>query len=88
MDKRLQALLDKQDIIELIHSYCNAADRHDHDKMRALYHEDAIDDHGAFFQGLAMEFIDALPAIQAPMMILHHNVTTVNIALDGDYAEG
>ncbi len=35
-----------------------------------------------------MEFIDALPAIQAPMMILHHNVTTVNIALDGDYAEG
>ncbi len=50
MDKRLQALLDKQDITELIHSYCNAADRHDHDKMRALYHEDAIDDHGAFFR--------------------------------------
>ena len=88
MDARVVALLDKQAITELIHSYCNAADRHDHDKMRSLYHEDASDDHGAFFQGLAMEFIDSLPAIQAPMKILHHNITTVNIELEGDYAEG
>lgn len=88
MDARLQALLDKQAITDLVHAYCNAADRHDHEKMRALYHEDATDDHGAFFKGLAMDFIDQLPAIQEPMQILHHNVTTVNIALDGDYAEG
>jgi hypothetical protein len=88
MDAKLQALLDKQEIMELIYSYCNAADRHDHDEMRALYHEDAIDDHGSFFKGLAMEFIDKLPQIQAPMLILHHNVTTVNIALEGDYGEG
>ena len=88
MQAELQALLDKQAITELVHAYCNAADRHDHDKMRSLYHEDAIDDHGAFFKGLAMEFIDQLPEIQAPMAILHHNVTTLNIALDGNYAEG
>jgi len=88
MDARLQALLDRAEITALVHSYCNAADRHDHDKMRALYHDDATDDHGAFFKGLAMDFIDQLPAIQEPMLILHHNVTTVNIALDGDYAEG
>jgi hypothetical protein len=88
MDARLQELLDKAEITGLVHRYCNAADRHDHDKMRSLYHADAIDDHGAFFKGLAMEFIDALPTIQEPMLILHHNVTTVNIAVDGDYAEG
>ena len=88
MQAELQALLDKQAITELVNTYCNAADRHDHDKMRALYHDDAIDDHGAFFKGLAMEFIDKLPEIQAPMAILHHNVTTVNIKLEGDYAEG
>jgi len=84
----LEALLDKQAITELIHRYCRAADRHDHALMRSLYHEDAIDDHGAFFKGPAMEFIDRLPEIQAPMLILHHNITTVNIELDGDYAEG
>lgn len=82
MAAQLQALLDKQAIQELIHAYCNAADRKDVEKMRSLYHEDAIDDHGGFFKGLAMEFIDQLPAIQAPMEILHHNVTTVNIRLE------
>jgi hypothetical protein len=87
-DDKLSALLDKHEITELVHAFCNAADRHDHEKMRALYHEDAIDDHGSFFQGLATEFIDKLPEIQAPMEILHHNITTLNIALNGDYAEG
>lgn len=81
-DARLDALLDKQAIYELIMAYANAADRHDHAKMRALYHEDAIDDHGHFAKGPAMEFIDKLPEIQAGMDILHHNVTTVNLKLD------
>ena len=85
---QLQALVDKQAITELVHAYCNAADRRDYDKLRALYHEDAIDDHGGFFKGLATDFIDQLPVIQASMEILHHNVTTLNIKLDGDYADG
>lgn len=80
--EQVQTLLDKQAIHELIHAYCNAADRKDVAKMRELYHEDAIDDHGGFFQGPAMEFIDQLPAIQEPMAILHHNTTTVNIRLE------
>ena len=85
---QLQALLDKQAITELVYAYCNAADRHDYDKLRALYHDDATDDHGGFFQGLAKDFIDQLPVIQEPMLILHHNVTTLNIKLDGDRGEG
>lgn len=84
----LQSLLDKEAIRELVQIYCRAADRHDHDLMRSLYHEDATDDHGSFFKGLAMDFIDRLPEIQAPMEILHHNVTTHNIELHGDRAEG
>src|SRR5690606_23761383 len=92
MDKRLeeqlQALLDKQAIMELINTYCNAADRHDNETFRPPYHEDAIDDHGSFFKGLAMDFMEKLPDIQASMEILHHNVTTVNIKLDGERGEG
>lgn len=88
MNDELRALLDKQAITELVHAYCAASDRRDLGALRELYHDDAVDDHGAFFKGPAMDFIDALPQIQAPMRRLHHNVTTVNIALDGDYAEG
>ncbi|MDR3419308.1 MAG: nuclear transport factor 2 family protein [Nevskia sp.] len=88
LETQLRELLDKQALYELICAYCNAADRHDHEKMRALYHEDAIDEHGHYSRGLARDFIDKLPQIQAPMEILHHNVTTVNLKLDGDKAEG
>lgn len=92
-DKAIQQLLDKQAIMDLLNAYCQASDRHDHAKLRTLYHPDAIDDHGAFFKGLASEFIDQLPAIQDPMKILHHNLTTINIVLDEsqtecNYAEG
>lgn len=88
LERKLQELLDKQELMELIQAYCNAADRHDNEKMRALYHPDARDDHGSFSQGTAMEFIDNLPAIQKTMLILQHHVTTVNLKLDGNYAEG
>ena len=86
LQQQLYGLLAKQAITELINGYCNAADRRDYDKMRSYYHEDAIDDHGGFFKGLAMDFIDQLPQIQEPMEILHHNVTTVNIKLDPEDA--
>ena len=45
--ERIDAMLDKHEITELLYAYCNAADRHDHVKMRSLYHEDAYDDHGS-----------------------------------------
>src|SRR3546814_21127074 len=56
--------------------------------MRALDHDDAIDEHGKFAKGPASEFLDKLPEIQAPMAVLHHNVTTINLKLDGVRAEG
>jgi hypothetical protein len=87
-DSKIQEMLDKEEIRELVYIYCRAADRHDNELMRSLYHEDAYDDHGSFFKGKAMEFIDILPEIQKSMGILHHNVTTHNIKLDGDRAEG
>ena len=88
VDSKIQEILDKESIRELVYTYCRAADRHDNELMRSLYHEDAYDDHGSFFKGKAMEFLDLLPEIQKSMGILHHNVTTHNIKLSGQKAEG
>lgn len=88
LQSSLQQMVDRNAIVELVHAYARAADRRDPEAMRALYHDGATDDHGGFFKGLAQDFIAALPQIQAPMQILHHNVTTTNIAIDHDYAEG
>ncbi len=80
----IEQLLDRQAIVDLVHLYCRAADRHDHVLLRSLYHDDAIEDHGSFFKGLASDFIDQMPAIQESMAILHHNITTTNIRFDPD----
>ena len=58
INTKIQEIIDKDAIRELVNIYCRAADRHDNDLMRSLYHEDAFDDHGSFFKGKAMEFID------------------------------
>ncbi|MFZ4687740.1 MAG: nuclear transport factor 2 family protein [Polymorphobacter sp.] len=88
MDPRLQTLLDKDAIRDLAIAYCRAADRKDMALMRSLYRDDATEDHGAFFTGLALDFIDRLPAIQAGIDILHHNITTHRITVTGDRGEG
>jgi len=88
LQSALKHLVDRSAIIELVHAYARAADRRDQTAMRTLYHDGATDDHGGFFKGLAEDFIKALPQIQAPMQILHHNITTTNIAIEHDNAEG
>ncbi len=84
----LAALIAKDAIRDLVMAYARAADRKDNALMRTLYHPDAVEDHGAFFQGLAHDFIDRLPEIQAPIDILQHHVTSHSIVVDGDRAEG
>jgi hypothetical protein len=86
--RELRELLDKQALTELVHAYCNAADRQDYVKLRALYHDDAVDDHGAFSRGPVDTFIEKMTAAQPVTAILHHNITTTNFVVDGDRAEG
>jgi ketosteroid isomerase-like protein len=83
----IHALLDKQAIAELIHGYCRAADRRDVTAIQALYHPDALDDHGDYYRGSAEGYFEILPALMAPVITMQHHVTTMNIRLDGDAAE-
>lgn len=84
----LQTLLDKQAIQELLWRYCRAIDRRDFQALKALYHEDAIDEHGGMFSGPAHEFIAKLPQIMAPMEVVWHQLGNMLIEVDGDEAWG
>jgi len=44
-DPEFQALLDKQEIQEVLTRYTRGADRGDADLIEATYHDDAIDGH-------------------------------------------
>ena len=85
---QIAMLLAKDAIRDLVMAYARAADRKDVELMRSLYHPDAVEDHGSFFQGPARDFIDRLADIQAPIDILQHHVTSHSIVIDGAVAQG
>lgn len=87
-EQRLDILWSKDQIRDLAMRYCKGCDRADFDLLRSLYHPGAIDEHGFNASGSVEEFLDAIPAMQAPIEVLQHNITNHIITVDGDEAEG
>ena len=53
----VQALIDRQEILDCELRYCSGVDRFDREMLLSAYHPGAMDDHGAFV-GTAEEFVD------------------------------
>jgi hypothetical protein len=82
---QLQALVDKQEIYEVIVRYCRGVDRVDEALVRSCYHADGYDDHG-MFQGPAAEFAAYAVRGLATMERSMHCIHNVSIELAGDTA--
>lgn len=83
-----QVYLDRIEIIDLVMRYCRGCDRRDFALVRSLYHDDAIDDHGAMFSGGPNDFVAWLPEAMKPWELTVHAISNSVIAVDGDRAEG
>lgn len=84
-DNNLQALLDKQEITELLHNYCRALDRGDARLLVSLFHPESVHEM-AGFKGSSIDFCGfAMDAINV-FEFTHHLLGNVLIALDGDSA--
>jgi hypothetical protein len=88
MGEPLQQLIDKQALQELVLRYCRACDRRDFVQLRALYHDDAIDDHGEMFHGTADEYLAWLPGVMANFEATVHAVSNALFVVEGDVAQG
>tara|TARA_B100000470_G_C19741666_1_gene369496 strand:- start:436 stop:951 length:516 start_codon:yes stop_codon:yes gene_type:complete len=70
-DKKLQEVIDKQDIYNLMVRYSRGVDRCDIETLKSVYWSDATDDHGTF-NGNAWEFADYLiPALAGMDQTMH-----------------
>jgi hypothetical protein len=58
--KALTALLDKQEITELLTRYLRSVDRGDVATLRACYLPGATEDHGGLFEGPAADYADSI----------------------------
>jgi hypothetical protein len=80
--------LDRAALTDLVMRYCRGVDRRDFALVRSLYWDDAVDHHGAMFEGGPDDFVAWLPEAMAPFELTVHRITNSVFAIDGDHAEG
>ena len=81
----LDELFCRHEIEQVILRLARATDRRDPEAIRACYHADAFDDHGAF-QGSPAEFAEWVPKVLAMFAATQHFLAPPRIELDGDVA--
>jgi hypothetical protein len=83
---RIQEVLDRIEIEDVLHRYCRGIDRCDEKILRSVYHEGAVDDHGVF-KGDASDFAAfILPILEGNYEATQHHLTNIRIELNGDSA--
>ena len=84
---RIQALVDKQEIGDLMVTYARGIDRSEENLVRSVFHPDASVDFGpGIFQGSVSEFIAWALDVRSHMKATQHMVTNVRVDLRGDTA--
>lgn len=83
----VRALLDRQEIADLIHRRARAADRRDVELARTCYHPDATEDHAGYV-GRADAFLGHAPTGNPdhPIKTMWHGIHSSLVELDGDTA--
>lgn len=86
MDTKLQELIDRHEIWQVMLRYSRGIDRMDLEMLRSCYHDDAIDDHGAFV-GNADAFIAWASGYHMTYNTIHHHgLSNHYCEIDGDTA--
>ena len=86
-DQRLEQLLAKQEITEVIYRYCRAMDRIDRDLAMNVWHPDGTACYEDVFDGSGGEFVDFVSKLHEERFVSHsHQVTNILIDVEGDRA--
>jgi len=85
-DRRLDELLSRNEIYEVLTRYCRGVDRCDVELLRSVYHEDAVDDHG-MFKGLGRDFAEWIVAWELENIRgCQHFIGNFSCEIEGDTA--
>ena len=83
----VDVLLDRRAIEDVVHAHARGHDRFDVALLRAAYHPDGVDEHGAAAINPGPDYADWANAIHAGgSQLCLHNITTHNCEITGDVA--
>lgn len=85
----LQTLIARSEISDLLALYCRGLDRRDEATLRAIYHDDAIEDRGGgLYIGPAQEWVGWTLGVLPVFRLTQHGILNTLIEVDGDRAWG
>jgi hypothetical protein len=85
MDPRLQALIDRQEILDVLHQYAHGCDRGDEPRMADVYHLQSWDNHGSY-KGDGRAFAKQVCGHTEDRETMSHLLGQSQIKIDGDSA--
>ena len=87
LERKLQYLMDRQEILDCIARNARGCDRHDEEMLASSYHDDGIDEHGAANTIPGPQYPEWANAVHARSSIQNmHNITTHHCEINGDVA--
>ena len=84
-DPELQALLDQQEIRDVVLRYCRGIDRLDLELVRSCYHVDATDEHGTF-TGTRDDYLEWVANVLTRYAGTMHVIANQLVEVDGESA--
>jgi ketosteroid isomerase-like protein len=83
---RIERMLARDEIHEVLARYARGVDRADGELLKSCYHPDAVEEHGGNYTGNAYAYVDgAVPRIRL-MGAMQHLLGSSHIEFDGDVA--
>lgn len=83
---RLDALLDRQDILDCLTRFCRGMDRFDRELYLSAFHPDAVMAAGPYVGDVPGCYDWAMPMHEAGQIATHHNMLNHTVEIDGDTA--
>jgi len=85
LSPRLQAVVDKSEIADVIATFARSLDRIDENLLRSVLHPDATLDLGpGIYQGTGNDYVQWILGVLANVKSSHHLIGTVRVTLEGD----
>ena len=79
-------LQDRQAILAVLHRYCRAMDRMDHQLGSSVWHPGGTADYGVIFEGTGQGFVDWVMVVHAGLDRHSHQIANVLLEVNGDVA--
>jgi hypothetical protein len=86
MPGSLETLQAKQAITEVLHRYCHAVDRIDHDMGSTIWHPGGLAHYEGIFEGTGQDFMAWCLESMKQMDGVSHQLANILIEVDGDRA--